>query len=330
MRIGVIGAGAVGGALAALLDRAGHEVEVTARGEHLDRIRSDGLALDGRWGEHVAHPVASAVLQSRPELAIAATKAAASVDAIAASAGALDGVPLLVVQNGLGALDAARDGAPRALPVGGLATMAVSFLSPGRISVTTPGELHVGGPDASAVRRVADVLGGVLPVHEHDDLAGVQWTKLVVNQVNALPGITDRSVQQVVADNRLRLIMTASMRETAKTGYALGVRFGAIQGLDDRVVRVLAHAPLGLAQAVPFRIARAMGSTPNPASILQSIRRGQPTEVDALNGAVVRAAAEAGREAPVNAALVELVHEVEQTGRFLGVDEVVRRVGRLR
>ena len=58
MRIGVIGAGAVGGAIAALLDRAGHDVVVTARGEHLATIQRDGITLDGAWGEH-------AFLQSR-------------------------------------------------------------------------------------------------------------------------------------------------------------------------------------------------------------------------------------------------------------------------
>ena len=55
MRIGVLGAGAVGGTLAALLARAGHDVEVTARGAHLEAIRRDGIRLDGGWGEHTAH-----------------------------------------------------------------------------------------------------------------------------------------------------------------------------------------------------------------------------------------------------------------------------------
>jgi len=70
-----------------------------------------------------------------------------------------------------------------------------------------------------------------------------------------------------------------------------------------------------------------MGSVPNPGSTLQSVRRGQLTEIDALNGAVVRAAAAAGVSAPVNAALTAMVHEVERTGRFLTVDEIVARLG---
>ncbi|HOW00540.1 MAG TPA: 2-dehydropantoate 2-reductase N-terminal domain-containing protein, partial [Rhodoglobus sp.] len=59
MRIGVIGAGAVGGAIAALLARAGHEVEVTARGAHLDAIRERGIHLTGGWGEYTASVLAN-------------------------------------------------------------------------------------------------------------------------------------------------------------------------------------------------------------------------------------------------------------------------------
>ena len=59
MRIGVIGAGAVGGAIAALLVRAGHEVEVTARGAHLTAMRENGIHLAGAWGEYIATVLAS-------------------------------------------------------------------------------------------------------------------------------------------------------------------------------------------------------------------------------------------------------------------------------
>ncbi|MBU1587013.1 MAG: ketopantoate reductase family protein, partial [Actinobacteria bacterium] len=69
------------------------------------------------------------------------------------------------------------------------------------------------------------------------------------------------------------------------------------------------------------------GATPNPGSTLQSIKRGQATEIDYLNGAVVRAAQAIGRTAPVNAELVKLVHEVERTKAFLTPAEVTRRVG---
>src|SRR5688572_14277668 len=75
MRIGVVGAGAVGGAIAALLARGGHDVEVTARGEHLEAMRRGGLELRGAWGDFTAEVTANDVLTRAPELAIVATKA---------------------------------------------------------------------------------------------------------------------------------------------------------------------------------------------------------------------------------------------------------------
>ena len=68
-----------------------------------------------------------------------------------------------------------------------------------------------------------------------------------------------------------------------------------------------------------------MGDVPNPGSTLQSIRRGVPSEIDHLAGAVVRTAHRLGREAPVNQLLVELVHEVERSGAFLAPEDVARR-----
>ena len=87
MRIAVIGAGAVGGAIAALLAGAGHDVEVTARGAHLDAIRERGIRLRGAWGEHTARVEAGELLSAPAELVIVTTKAqdarAALVDNLA-------------------------------------------------------------------------------------------------------------------------------------------------------------------------------------------------------------------------------------------------------
>jgi 2-dehydropantoate 2-reductase len=72
-----------------------------------------------------------------------------------------------------------------------------------------------------------------------------------------------------------------------------------------------------------------MGNVPNLGSTQQSLRRGQLTEIDFLNGAVVREAQRLGREAPVNALITGLVHEVELSGVSLSPDDVIRRFGRL-
>lgn len=327
MRVGVIGAGAVGGVIAALLDRGRHDVEVTARGDAIAAIRDRGLTLTGSWGEHVAHPAVGERLTRTPDLAVVTTKALDARDALLANAETLRGVPVLVVQNGLRGVETATEVLPDSEVIGGLALYAASYVKPGEVTVTNDGSTYIGGASQSAVRLAAEVIGGVMPVRITDNFAGAQWTKLVVNQINALPAITGLSAQATIATRQLRHIMTRSMRENVRVGYASHVRFESLQGLTPALLWMLAHAPVGIAQVVPALMARRMGPVPNPGSTLQSLRRGQPTEVDYLNGAVVDAGRQLGLPAPVNAVLVELVHEVERTGAHLSPEEVVARVG---
>jgi 2-dehydropantoate 2-reductase len=329
MRVGVIGAGAVGGTLATLLDRAGHTVDVTARGAQLEAIRRDGLRLSGAWGEHNARVSADQRLTRTPEIAILATKAQDAADALVANLAMLGGIPILVVQNGLDGISTAARLAPHSDVVGGLAMFASSYLSPGTVSVTAAAPLYLGGGTTRhgvPALFVAQLLRDVVPVKVLPNFVGAQWTKLVVNQINALPAITGLSAQQVAADPGLLRILTASMRETVLVGLRHGVRFEEIQGLSHTRLRLFARLPLAVARALPRQIIARMGSTPNPGSTLQSIRRGQATEIDFLAGAVVRSGAQVNLATPVSEAMVKMVHEVERTGTFFSPADVAKRL----
>jgi len=330
MRVGVIGAGAVGGAIAALLARAGNEVEVTARGAHLAAIREHGIQLSGAWGDYTAAVEANEVLSHGPELVIVATKAQDSAAAIEDNRRVLAGIPLLIVQNGLDGIANARLAAPQSDIIGGLAVFATSYLSPGKITVTTAGKLFVGvdGEDDVPARYVVRALAPALRTELVQNFAGAQWTKLVINQVNALPAITGLSVQDVVANPVLRRLLAASMRENVSIGFANRVRFEKLQGLGPRGLRLFSMVPLWAGQLLPLALRSRLGARPNPGSTLQSIRRGQATEIDYLNGSVVRAAEKVGRTAPLNVTMVELVHEVEKTGVFLTPAQVAARFSR--
>lgn len=331
MRIGIIGAGAVGGAIAALLARAGNDVEITARGAHLRSIRESGLSVTGAWGESTSKVRAAETLSRVNELVIVATKAHDATEALRTNITYLRDVPVVVFQNGLDSLEVAQRTSPRSDVIGGLATFASSHLSPGKIHVTAAGPSYLGvaGDNDVPARYAAHILNEVMPTYTVPNFRGAQWTKLVINQVNALPAITGRSVQAVVSHSALRRVMTASMREAVRVGLADGIHFETLQGLSHRRLRLFARLPLWLGEVLPRLMARRMGRTPNPGSTLQSIRRNQPSEVDALNGAVVRSAAANNRNAPVNQLMVELVHSVEHSGDFLAPGDVTARFAAL-
>jgi len=325
VRIGIIGAGALGGTFAALFARAGHDVEVTARGAGLEAIRSGGIRLTGGFGDVQAQVAAGEVLTQRPDLVLVCTKAQDAEAAIVKNAAIIDAVPVVVVQNGLDGVDTAARLLPRSSCMGVLSMIAANYTEPGVVRVTTTATSYLGrgdGPADDESRRIAAILSEAVPVVAVDGFRGAQWTKLVVNMLNALPAILGRSVQEVIDDRRLRRVVTASMRETVRIGIARGVRFGSLQGLGDRRLRLFARMPPAIGQLLPWLMRVRMGPVPNLGSTQQSVRRGQPTEVDHLNGVVVREAAAAGTTAPVNAALTALVHEVERSGTFLPVERV--------
>jgi 2-dehydropantoate 2-reductase len=348
MRIGIIGAGAVGGVIAALLDKAGHDVEVAARGAQLDAIRASGLQLDGAWGSHVARVAANETLTLTADLIILTTKAQDARAALHANNALVNGTPLLVVQNGLAGIRVAREGCPDSPVAGALALFAASFVAPGRVTVTAGAATYIGGesPPGRATELSTQALSGAIPLAILDsasegtrsasadpsvssldgEFVGAQWTKLIVNQINALPAITGLSAQDVIGNRQLRRIMTASMREAVRVGLSAGVRFGSLLGLNHSLLTAFSRLPLWIGQTLPRELARRMGDTPNPGSTLQSINRGQTTEIDYLNGAVVDTAIVASAKAPVNTALVTLVHEVEARGSFYSPAEVAARV----
>lgn len=327
MRIAVIGAGAVGGTIAALLDRAGHDVEVTARGENLKAIQSTGLSLEGAWGSHVAKPEANELISRTPEIAFLATKALDARAALRDNASMLDRVPIVVVQNGLEGLDLANHELPNSVAIGALAMFAASYLRPGCVAVTTPGSTYLGNyENDQEVDRITQILRDVLPVHQSKNFLGAQWTKLLVNQINALPAITGLSAQDTISNSQLRKILTKSMKEAAKVGMKSGVKFASVEKFSDSLVRIFAAMPDWIAQLLPLFMRRKMGARPNPGSTLQSIRKGQASEIDYLNGAIVKTAIANGGFAPINAELVKLVHEVESSGEFFEPTEVSARI----
>ncbi len=346
MKVAVIGAGAVGGTIAAVLHRGGHDVEVTARGAHLEALREHGLTLSGEWGDYVAAVEANPLLTRAPELAIVTTKTLDAESALRENSGLLRGVPVVVIQNGVTAITTARAALPGNEVVGGLAVFAASLVRPGHVAITTSGSTYLGSTpvDGTRVERTsatnsilssgllmaidyaASVLSPVIPVLITPNFAGAQWTKLIVNQINALPAITGTSVQATIADRGLRRVLTRSMQEAVGTAIDSGVRFDTMQGLSHGLLRIFRALPLWAAQVLPLFMKWKMGRVPNPGSTLQSIRRGQKSEVDFLNGAIVDAAKATGRTAPINSTLVDLVYEVEKSGEFFTPEQVVARI----
>ncbi|PPF84845.1 hypothetical protein C5E07_04885 [Pseudoclavibacter sp. RFBJ3] len=347
MRVAVIGVGAVGGALALLLDRAGHEVVLTSRRspvepDSAEQAHARRLVLRGAFGEHSATFEQVSVLRGAFDLVLVAVKAQDTKHAVQPHLSMVAATTTVIVQNGLDGvstleqmLSVVPDEQRSGIVVGGLATFAVNRPAPDEIEATATGLLMLGAAPPEDTRELAATARSLeTAVHcvVTGDLRSAQWSKLLINQVNAVPAVTGASVQETGLDGDLSAVLAASIGELLAVAAAEGAHLEALGPLDETLATLAASVPKD-AEATIARNTRlaveltaAFGATPNYASTLQSIRRGEATEIDALNGAVVAHGVAQGVPTPVNAALTSLVHGREQGQPSLSPAELRRTV----
>ena len=320
MRIAVLGAGAIGSAVGALLARGGQDVTLVGRPGHVQAIRDRGLRVDGSLGSFTVDVPASESLDFPPDLALLAVKTQDVEAAVRAHRDLLRGVPLVTLQNGIRS-DAIVAGL---LPADGLLSAVVmvtaTYLSPGQVSVVDRGHLVLGrpgGPRDALVTKVASVLNSAVPTSVSDNILGAHWLKLLMNLNNAIPAMTDLSLREVTRDAFLRRLAVGLMREGLAVADRSDVVLAPLDGVSVGTVRLLARLPWPLAARIFAARAGSLGNgMPILGSTLQSLRRGRPTEIDYLNGEIARRGPELGVGTPLNRTAVALVHEVESTGRF--------------
>jgi 2-dehydropantoate 2-reductase len=328
VRIAIIGAGAIGCGSGALLARAGHAVTLVGRPDQVAAIRDAGLHIEGCLGSFTVHPDATERLDSPPELALLTTKTQDVAEAARAHRDVLRDVPVVSIQNGLRGPDLAAAELSPDQVFAGVTLMTGSYLTPGRVHLQARGWLVIGrlNQDHTAdgrPRAIAAVLADALPTSESGNIRGVQWLKLILNLNNSLSAVTGLDTARQFADPVLPRLGIRLMREALDVADRASVRLESLPDTSVHLIRLGRWVPVGLAARMAARKARALRfSGAALSSTLQSILRGQPTEIDYLNGEVVRLGERVGVPTPLNARAVELVHEVERTHRFYSPSEL--------
>lgn len=202
----------------------------------------------------------------------------------------------LTLQNGLGNLEqlAAAVGPARAAM--GISMQGATLLGPGHVRHGGNGPTTLATTPAVEARlqRVAALLGQAgFETYLTDDTRALVWGKLVVNTaINALTAILRVPNGALAEQPDVRAVMAAAAQETAQVAQALGI----VLPYPDPAARAIQVAHMTAA---------------NRSSMLQDVLRGTPTEIEAINGAVVKIAHELGLAVPVNETLLRLVRGVE-------------------
>lgn len=305
MKVAVVGAGGVGSVIGGRLAAAGHDVWlVHRRQEVVDALRRNGLHLTTpQADEHIpVHATVDAAEIGPVELVLILTKSPDTRAAAEASRPLIaDGTVALTLQNGLGNLETIAEvlGADRTLM--GMTYVGAAQLNPGHVRLTAPGQSFIGEPNGTRSDRVDQLArtftdSGV-PMHVTDQLWQMVWGKLVINAaLNATCALTGATGQSALDSDAACNWLGLVAEETAAVATALGIELP----YPDAAARVRQHC-------------RDVG--PSKPSMLQDMERGRPTEVDAINGAVVREGARVGVPTPYNLALLHLVRAREQVAR---------------
>lgn len=347
MRIAIVGAGAIGCFLAARLSQRGHVITLVGREEQAEAMRRDGLLVrDARdEGRRYWFDVASGLAEhpgaEHPELVLLAVKTQDVASACAAMLPAVAGVPVVALQNGVRADDFAAAVLGKDALLGAVVMCAITYQQPGEISVQFPGWLILGEPYhpvSSRTRAIARVLSAAVPTSVTQDLMRARWTKLIFNLNNGLCAATGLTLPEVLGTPNGRLLAVRVMREGARVARVAGIRLDhGLHGLspralaqDRRVAMIsvlqsaLNTALVGLPERAATRVLALAGrSRLNQIAIRgstwQSIARGKASEIEYLNGEVVRRGGEVGVPTPYNAHLVHIVHGVERARKFVGI-----------
>ena len=303
--VAVVGAGAVGGFFGAMLARAGHPVVFIGRLPHVQAIERQGLRLDmaGRIESIAASASIDLAAVQGADLVLFSVKSTDTAQAAQAIAPHLkESAIVLSLQNGVeNAETIVRHVRQTVVPA--VVYVATATPEPGLVKHHGRGDLVIGPLDASAARDVdvAASLEGVrevfaaagVPVTISPNVVGELWSKLMVNcAYNAVSALAQAPYGALAELPSVRELQHAVVGEVCAVAAAAGVEL-----------------PLRESLAAMERIAGAMPA--QLSSTAQDMARHKPSEIDHLNGFVVRRGREVGVPTPANLALYALVKLVE-------------------
>lgn len=323
----VIGAGAVGGITAGLLKSKGHDVEILCKSEkHASLISGTGLIIKGVRGDFsVKIPAYNSIsgIKGQKDIILHATKATDMVSAARTAMPVLKkGGYVISLQNGFCEDDLAEV-AGRDRVIGCVTGWGATMESEGVLSMTSNGDFIIGYPGKNPdefLNLIAQALSSVMPVRTTENITGHLYSKLIINScITSLGAICGLSLGKMLAITKIRRIFIEIIREAVALADKMDIKieifgdrldfrdFVSRNGFFDDVKRHMMIRIIGL----KYRRLKS--------SSLQSLERGKQTEVDYLNGYLIRNGLRFGVDTPVNKAITDMIHEIENHRRMISV-----------
>jgi len=301
MKIAIVGPGAMGNLFAALLARKKEEIWLLDKdAERAKKIAKEGISVEGVAGSWHVDMRATADPKDigSVDLAVICVKSYDTKRAIAHARPLIkEDTAVLTLQNGIGNIELLSEVVGEDKVLGGITNAGATLLDTGKVRYAGKGETVIGKLDGAItveLRRVRELfLTAGLETRISRDIKAALWSKLIINAgINALTAITRLHNGKLLDYEGTRNILRLAVNEAVKVAKRKRVKLA----YDD---------PLSKVEAVCEATAN------NVSSMLQDVLKKKRTEIDAINGVIVRHADELGIAAPVNTLLVDLVRTIE-------------------
>lgn len=298
MKIAVVGAGAMGSIFGTRFARAGHEtVLIEVAPALVERINADGITIVRQDEEtHTRVPATGDPASVGTVDIVAFCVKCYHTESAAALARPLVGPETVVasLQNGWGNGDVLAEAFPPEQVVVGVTYNSGTVLDVARVAHPGVGPTTLGsftdGPTEGADRLAAALSDGGLEARVASPIRPEIWKKLILNAASLpIAALTGMTAGEIAEHEDMRELLSATAREAVAVARSLGYAIDE----DERVNYIL-------------ELSKKAG--PTKASMLQDVEGGRRTEIDVINGAVVRAADETGVAVPLNRAFVQLIH----------------------
>ncbi|WP_425083830.1 2-dehydropantoate 2-reductase [Ruegeria profundi] len=309
MKIVIAGAGSIGCYCGALLADAGHMVTLLGRARVLDPIREQGLTVTDFSGLDLTVPPTSLTLSTDPtclaeaDLIIVTVKSGATEDMAALiAAHASQSTPVLSWQNGMENARTLRAALPNHDVRAGMVPFNVVPNRPATYHRATSGDIVIQAGPGSLAEQLTSAQ---LPITESDQIEAVQWGKLVINLNNALNALSGLTLVEQLTDHNWRRLMADQMAEALSVLKAAGHPVASTTPLPAWMTPHILRLPTPLFKRVASKMLTIDPSART--SMAYDLSADRPTEIDSLQGEIIRLGQSLNRPTPINSRVAELV-----------------------
>ena len=302
MKITIVGPGAMGCLLACFLSKSKEEIWLLDKNpERAQKIKEQGLKIEGisgSWQVKVNIAAQAKEIAQPQDLVIIAVKSYDTKNAVKDIKSLLSESSLVLsLQNGLGNIEIISEVVGQERVLGGITNQGATLLGPGWVRHAGKAETVIGRLDGRLpvelrfIRELFNKCG--LETRLSKDIKSLLWSKLIINVgINALTALTHLHNGKLIEFAGTRKILEEAVNE-------------AVRVAKKKRIKLIYDDPLSKVEAV------CEATAANVSSMLQDVLRRKPTEIDFINGAIVRQAQALNLPTPVNSVLTNLVKTIE-------------------